>query len=314
MKTLFFGTPDFAVPSLDALVEARHDVELVVTQPDRPVGRHGAPVASPIARRAEALGLPAAKPERVRGDASLLDRLRGIGPDVGVVVAYGRILPAEILAVPRLGFVNVHASLLPRHRGASPVQAALLAGDAETGVVTMRVVQELDAGPLYLARHLPIRPSDDAGLLSHRLSREGAALLVETLRGLERGSLEPVPQSGEPTYCRPLRREDGEADWHAPAEEIARRLRALSPWPGLFTFLGTERIKVLAAEPRPGGPALEPGVLARDGAEAVVGAGQGTALHLRRVQREGRTPVSGAEFARGLPNLPARLGRPTNRS
>jgi methionyl-tRNA formyltransferase len=314
LKLLFFGTPEFAVPSLDALVEANHDVALAVTQPDRPVGRHGAPAPSSIARRADAWSIPIAKPERLKGDAPLLDRLRAIAPDAGVVVAYGRILPAEILDVPRLGFVNVHASLLPRHRGASPVQAALFAGDAETGVVTMRVVEALDAGPLYLARRMPIRPSDDAGLLAHRLSHEGAALLVETLRGLERGGLEPVPQSGEPTHCRPLRREDGEADWSVPAEELARRLRALSPWPGLFTFLGAERIKVLAADPRPGGLALEPGVLARADGEAVVGAGGGTALRLRRVQREGRTPVSGAEFVRGLPNLPARLGRSPNRA
>jgi methionyl-tRNA formyltransferase len=190
------------------------------------------------------------------------------------------------------------------------VQAALLAGDTETGVVTMRVVEQLDAGPLYLARRVPIRPTDDAGLLSHRLSREGAELLVETLRALERGVLAPVPQIGVPTYSRPLRREDGEAEWGAPAAEISRKLRAFTPWPGLFTFLGSERIKLLAAEEAPGGEGLEPGLLARVGEEALVGAGSGTALRLRRVQREGRTPVSGAEFLRGLSQLPVRLGRP----
>jgi methionyl-tRNA formyltransferase len=142
------------------------------------------------------------------------------------------------------------------------------------------------------------------------LAREGARLLVETLRGLERGSLVAVPQSGEPTYSRPLRREDGEVDWKAPAEEIARRLRAFSPWPGLYTFLGEERLKLLAAESLPGGRALEPGALTREGDSAVVGAGGGTALLLRRVQREGKTPVSGAEFLRGIARLPVRLGRP----
>jgi methionyl-tRNA formyltransferase len=192
------------------------------------------------------------------------------------------------------------------------VQAAFLAGDSETGVVTMRVVEELDAGPLYLARRVPIRPADDAGLLSHRLAREGAELLVETLRGLGRGALEPVPQEGEPTFSRPLRREDGEVDWNAPAEEIARRLRAFSPWPGLFTFLGKERVKLLAAEALPGGPGLEPGVLAEEGERVVVGAGGGSAMLLRRIQREGRTPVSAAEFTRGLVRLPTRLGRSTD--
>lgn len=315
MRIAFFGTPEFAAPSLDALLESGFDVPLVVTRPDRPVGRHGQPVPSAVGRRAEEAALPLAKPERVQGNAELLERLRETAPDAGVVVAYGRILPAEILAVPRLGFVNVHASLLPRHRGAAPVQAALLAGDGDTGVVTMRVVEELDAGPLYLARRLPIRPSDDAGLLSHRLAREGAALLVETLRGLERGALLPVPQSGEPTYSRPLRREDGEVDWSAPAPEIARRLRAFSPWPGLFTFLDRERVKLLAAEAEDGppGPPLEPGLLVREDDRALVGAGGGTRLSLRRVQREGRKPVSGAEFARGLPRLPARLGRDPDR-
>lgn len=312
MKTVFFGTPEFAVPSLEALLDAGIEVSLVVTRPDRPVGRSGQPVPSAVGKRAFEAGLPVAKPGRVRGDAGLLGELRAAAPDAGVVVAYGRILPNEILAVPPLGFVNVHASLLPRHRGAAPVQAALLAGDAETGVVTMRVVEELDAGPLYLAHRVAIRPSDDAGLLSNRLARDGARLLVETLRGLERGSLEPVAQRGEPTHSRPLRREDGEVDWNAPAEEIARRLRAFSPWPGLYTFLGTERLKLLAAETLPGDRPLGPGVLTREGESAVVGAGGGSALLLRRVQREGKTPVSGAEFLRGLARLPARLGRPNS--
>ncbi|MGE5277292.1 MAG: methionyl-tRNA formyltransferase [Acidobacteriota bacterium] len=311
MKAVFFGTPQFAVPSLEALLSLA-EIPLVVTQPDRPVGRHSNPMPSPVAVRAESAGLEVAKPERLRGNREFQARLEQIAPDVGVVVAYGRILPAEILAVPRLGFVNVHASLLPRHRGAAPVQAALLAGDSETGVVTMRVVEELDAGPLYLARRVPIRPSDDAGLLSRRLSLEGASLLVETLRGLERGVLEPVPQRGEATFSRPLRREDGEVDWNAPAEEVARRLRAFSPWPGLYTFLGKERLKLLAAEPAASGAVLPPGSLVQDGERVLVGAGGGTALLLRRVQREGRTPVSAAEFARGLPRLPARLGRPAD--
>jgi methionyl-tRNA formyltransferase len=311
LKAVFFGTPEFAVPSLEAAIHAA-DVALVVTQPDRPVGRHAAPRPSAVARRAAEVGagLPVEKPERVKGNEELLERLRRIAPDVGIIVAYGRILPAAMLAIPRLGFVNVHASLLPRHRGAAPVQAALLAGDAESGVVTMRVVEELDAGPLYLARHVAIRPAEDAGALSHRLAREGAELLAETLAGLERGALEPVPQRGEPTFSRPLRREDGEVDWDAPAADIARRLRAFTPWPGLYTFLDGERVKLLAAdagEPLPAAPA--PGELARAGDLAVVGAGGGTALVLRRVQREGKTPVSAAEFLRGLPKLPGRLGR-----
>jgi len=310
MRLVFFGTPEFAVPSLDAVVEAGHDVALVVTQPDRPVGRHGAPAPSDVARAAEKNGLPVAKPEKLRGDRSFLERIRALAADAGVVVAYGRILPAELLEIPRLGFVNVHASLLPRHRGAAPVQAALLAGDTETGVVTMRVVPELDAGPLYLARRVAIRPAEDAGSLAHRLARDGAELLVETLRGVARGALPPVPQRGEPTWSRPLSRADGEVDWSATADEIARRLRAFTPWPGLFTFLEGERVKLLAAEARGRGEGAVPeGTLDRVGDDAIVRAGAGTSLVVKRVQREGKNPVSGAEFLRGLSRLPVRLGR-----
>lgn len=308
MKAVFFGTPEFAVPSLDALL-AFSDVPLVVTQPDRPAGRHSRPVPTPVARRAGELGLPVAKPLRLRGDPELVATLRAAAPDVGVVVAYGKILPAEILSVPRLGFVNVHASLLPRHRGASPVAAALLAGDEETGVVTMRVVEELDAGPLYLSRRVPIGPEEDAGSLSERLSRFGAQLLVETLRGLEVGTLSPKPQVGELTFCRPLSREDGEVDWTHRADEIARRLRAFSPWPGIYTFRGSERVKILDARPALAGVAQPPGTLWKAGEEALVAAGDGTALALLRVQREGRKPVDGAEFLRGLERLPVRFGR-----
>jgi methionyl-tRNA formyltransferase len=309
MKAVFFGTPEFAVPSLEALLSVA-DVALVVTQPDRPVGRHAKPVASPVAARAERAGVAVAKPERLRGNAELRERLETIAPDVGVVVAYGRVLPEEILSVPPLGFVNVHGSLLPRHRGASPVAAALLAGDPRTGVSTMRVIAELDGGPVYLQRGVAIAAEDDAGALSERLSRLGAELLAETLRGLEAGTLPATPQTGEPTFCRPLSREDGEVDWIRPAAEIARRLRAFSPWPGLYSFLGAERIKILAAEARQGGGDRPPGTLDRSDGEALVSAGDGTALVLRRVQRAGRKPVSGAEFLRGLANLPAQLGKP----
>ena len=309
MKAVFFGTPEFAVPSLEAALSGT-DVALVVTQPDRPVGRHADPVASPVAARAERAGIAVAKPERLRANEPFRERLEAIGPDVGVVVAYGRILPTEILSVPRLGFVNVHASLLPRHRGASPVAAALLAGDAETGVSTMRVIEELDAGPVYLQRRVAIGAEEDAGALSERLSRLGADLLTETLRGLGAGTLSARPQEGEATFCRPLSREDGEVDWTRPASEIIRRLRAFSPWPGLHTFLGGERVKVLDAEARPGAGDKPPGTLWQ-GPEgrAWIAAGGATALVLRRVQRAGKKAVSGAEFLRGLPELPARLGK-----
>jgi methionyl-tRNA formyltransferase len=307
LKAVFFGTPEFAVPSLEVLL-SRAVVPFVVTRPDRPVGRHSRPVPSPVGRRAEQSRVPVVKPARLKGERELQARLEEAAPDVGVIVAYGMLLPVEMLRVPRLGFVNVHASLLPRHRGASPVSAALLAGETETGVVTMRVIEELDAGPVYLERRLPIGPEEDAGSLSQRLSHLGADLLGETLRGLEADSLTARPQEGRPTFCRPLSREDGRVDWTLPAEELVRRLRAFSPWPGLYSFLGRERIKVLAASAVPGGGTHPPGTLWQEGGEALAAAGGGTALVLERVQRSGRRPVGGVEFLRGLPRLPALLG------
>lgn len=308
MKTVFFGTPEFAVPSLEALARET-SVALAVTRPDRPVGRHARPEPSAVARRAAELGIAVSRPVRLAGDVSLFEGLRAIRPDVGVVVAYGRILPKEMLAIPRLGFVNVHASLLPRHRGASPIQAALLAGDRETGVVTMRVVEELDAGPIYLSRAASIEPREDAGTLSARLAREGADLLMRTLRDLDAGPLEPRPQAGEPTYSRPISREDGEVDWSLTATELERRLRAYTPWPGLYTFLDGERLKILRARAVEGSIERSPGTLWRQGEEALAAAGGGTALALERVQRAGRRPLEAGEFLRGLPRLPIRLER-----
>lgn len=307
LRAVFFGTPDFAVPTLERLAGGAAEVVLVVTQPDRPAGRSGEPVPSAVARAAEARSLPVEKPERLRGNFEFLERLRGAAADVSVVVAYGRILPDAVLDAPRLGSVNVHASRLPRYRGASPVQAAILAGDRETGVSTMKMVSELDAGPVYLERTIAIVPGEDAGSLSRRLAREGADLAVETLYGLEAGTLASRPQEGEPTYCRTIRREDGEAQWTRTAPELARQLKAFTPWPGLFTFLGHERIKILDAVPGVSGLRGTPGDVRSEEERAVVVAGEGTSLILRQLQREGKKPVTGMQFLAGLRG-PARFG------
>jgi methionyl-tRNA formyltransferase len=300
VRAVFFGTPDFAVPSLTALLDAGVEVPLAVTQPDRPVGRHAAPLPSSVARAAEARGIAVEKPERLRGNAELLERIGDIAPDVGVVVAYGKLLPNPLLDLPRLSFVNVHASLLPKYRGASPIQAAILGGDRETGVVTMRVVEELDAGPIYRQRRVSIGEREGADSLTRRLAAAGGEILVETLRGLAAGSLAASPQNGEPSFCKPVRREDGEVDWTLAAAEIERRLRAYTPWPGLFTFLGGERVKILAADIGPGGRTQPPGAFWSDGEYLFVSAGGGSALELRLLQRAGRKPVSGADFARAV--------------
>ena len=306
MKVAFFGTPEFAVPSLAALLDGGFEVPLVVTQPDRPVGRHAEVRSSPVGALAALRGIPVAKPDKIRGNTAFLQQLADARPDAAAVVAYGRLLPRDVLDLPRLGCVNVHASLLPRHRGASPIQSAILAGDRVTGVVTMRIEEQLDAGPIYLERRVAIEPRQNAGELSERLAREGAVLLVETLRRLGSGDLRARPQTGEPTFSKPIRRDDGRIEWEMPAEEIERRLRAYTPWPGVFAFLGKERIKVLDAESMPDGSGDAPGTLvARDGGVVAV-AGQGSVLRLLKVQRAGRKPISGEEFLRGLA-LPARL-------
>jgi methionyl-tRNA formyltransferase len=308
MRVVFFGTPRFAVPSLQALIDAGFDVPLVVTQPDRPVGRSGRPRPSAVGELARDRGLEVEKPERLRGNTNFLERLAAVRPDAIGVVAYGKLLPDEVLDLPPLGCVNVHASLLPRHRGASPIPAAILAGDRETGVVTMRIVTALDAGPLYLERRAVVGARETAASLSERLARDGAELLVETLHGLERGSLVPRPQVGEPTVSRPIRREDARVDWNESATVIDRRLRAFTPWPGLHATLGGERVKLLELEPA--GriiSARQPGLIWEELGEPLVAAGRGTAVLLKTVQRAGRRPVSGSEFLRGIPFRPARF-------
>lgn len=307
MRVVFFGTPRFAVPSLAALVASGFDVPLVVTQPDRPVGRSGRPRPSPVGALAASRGIPVEKPSKLRGNPSFLDALRAARPDALAVVAYGKILPAEILELPPLGCVNVHASLLPSYRGASPISAAILAGDSETGVATMRIVPELDAGPVYLVRKVSIGGAEDAASLSDRLAVIGSELLVETLAGIAAGELLPRPQAGEPTFTRPLTRDDARVDWRRPAAEIARRLRAFTPWPGIHALLLGERVKLLDVEAiaKPG--TGEPGTIGDEGGWPVVAAGEGSALLLRKVQRAGRKPVTGREFLAGTTPRPSRF-------
>jgi methionyl-tRNA formyltransferase len=301
MRVGVFGTPHFAVPSFESLLEAGFEVPLVVTQPDRPVGRSGRPRPSPVAEAARARGIPTEAPERLHGNDPFFERLAAARPDAITVVADGKLLPDAVLELPRLGCVNVHASLLPRYRGASPISAAILAGDRETGVVTMRIVPELDAGPVYLERRIGIGDQDDAASLSERLAREGAELLVETLRGLDAGTISARPQRGEPTFTRPLTREHGRVDWGKTASEIERRLRAFSPWPGLHTFLEGERIKLLELDVAGhADPSKKPGAIWLDAEDVKVAAGGGTAVRLRSAQRAGRKPVSGAELIRQI--------------
>lgn len=298
MRLAFFGSPDFALPSLEALLAAGHDVALAVSQPAKPVGRAAELLDPPVARRAKELGLDVFQPPTLKDDAAVA-RLADARADLFVVVAYGKILAQRVLDLPRLGCVNVHGSVLPRWRGASPVQAALLAGDAESGVSIMRMEAGMDTGPVYAVARGPIAPEEDAGALSARLAREGAELLVATLPGVEGGTLAPAPQDDSlATLCPKIRREDGQADFARPAEELVRRLRAFTPWPGLFAFRGGKRVKLLAARAVAGTPGAPPGEVLAAGEEVVVACGEG-ALALARLQAEGRRPLDAATFARG---------------
>ena len=300
LRIIFFGTPDFAAPAFERLLAAPDvSVEAAVSQPDRAVGRHAVVSPSAVSRIARDRGVTLLQPESIRGD-EFAERVRTLAPDAIVVVAYGKILPPPLLAIPPLGAINVHGSLLPRHRGASPVQAAILAGDAVTGVAVMRMTEGLDEGPVYGFRETPIGETETAASLSARLAAMGSDLLVQTLRAIRDRNLRPEPQSGAATYCRPIRREDGRIDWTRGAPEILRMLRAYTPWPGVFTVLDGETVKVLEAAAGPPISRAAPGTILPDAGGFAVACGDGTSILPLRLQRAGRRPAAAAEFRRGL--------------
>ncbi|RLC60444.1 MAG: methionyl-tRNA formyltransferase [Chloroflexota bacterium] len=297
---VFMGTPEFAVPTLTALIEAPSlDVVGIVTQPDRPAGRGRRLTPSPVKRVALERGLPLMQPRSLHTPEALA-QLATWRPDVIVVAAFGQILRQDVLDLPPHGCLNVHASLLPRQRGAAPVAAAILAGDEVTGVTIMRIDAGLDTGPILAQREEPIRPDDTRARLGKRLARLGAALLVETLPVYLAGDLLPRPQPEEGvTYARQLRKEDGRLDWSHSAIELDRRVRAFTPRPGAFTLWRGRRLKVLRAVPLPTwrGDAPPGTVIAvADGAAVATGEG---ALRLEEVQLAGKRPMDIAAFLRG---------------
>lgn len=296
LRLAFMGTPDFAAASLAALIAAGHDIAAVYSQPARPTGRGHRTQPSPVQALAARRGLQVSTPVTLKDEAEHR-RFASLGLDAAVVVAYGLILPKAFLEAPRLGCLNVHASLLPRWRGASPIQHAILAGDRETGITIMRMDEGLDTGPILLAESLAIGPAETGGSLHDRLASLGARLIAEALDSLAAGKLVPRPQSDEGAcYAPKLTREDGRLDWRRPAEELARRVRALNPRPGAWCEAGHERLRVLAAEAIAGnGP---PGRLLDD--RLTIACGNG-ALRLVQIQRPGRSAMGAEEFLRGYP-------------
>jgi methionyl-tRNA formyltransferase len=300
-RVVFFGTPEFAVPSLVALVESGRTPSLVITQPARAVGRGRQMHEPPVALWARRHGLPVAQPERVK-DESFHDQLRALAPDLAVVVAFGQIFPRSLLDLPRLGCVNVHASLLPRWRGAAPIQAAIAAGDPVTGVTTMMMAAGLDSGPTLLREETPIGARETAGELTLRLAAMGGRLLVQTVESLERGELEPLPQDEAlATYAPRLRREDSRVDWSLAAPAIAARWRAYTPWPALESTLRGEVIKLARVVPsHPAEPAAAPGaLLGLDEAGVRVACGEGGSVAIGELQRAGRRPLPARDFWNG---------------
>ncbi len=296
-RTVFMGTPDFAVPSLRALLDdPSYEVVGVVTQPDREAGRGRRLQAAPVKEMALAAGTPILQPARLREPAAFTD-LASLEPDLIVVAAYGQILRSNVLALPRFGCVNVHASLLPRWRGASPIAAALLAGDDATGVTIMQMDEGMDTGPILAQSSLFIQPDDTTRVLSERLARQGAELLLATLPGYLAGEITPRPQPETGvTVCRPLQKEQARIDWTQPAAAIERTVRAYDPWPGAFTTWRGEPLKIGRAVVAPG---MAPtGQVVRWQAGAAVGTGDGL-LVLETVQPAGKKMMAVREFLAG---------------
>ena len=315
LRLVFCGTPAFAVPALAAVVAAGHQVALVLTQPDRPSGRGMQLATSPVKQWALAHDLPIAQPAKIRTNEPLRAHLEALTPDAILVVAYGRIIPPWMLALPPLGNINLHGSLLPKYRGAAPIQWAVANGEKTTGVTTMLLEEGLDTGPILERAQLAIPPEATAAELFPQLAELGAPLLLSTLAGLAAGTLTPQPQNAaEATHAPILTREDGRIDFSRPAQEIYNRWRGFQPWPGAWTVLEGKKFTIPRMAP-PNATVLvtnnpaKPGTLFLEGARLYAACGSNTAIHLIDVQLEGKRATSAADFLRGHPQFAnAQLG------
>ncbi|RZJ93731.1 MAG: methionyl-tRNA formyltransferase [Brevundimonas sp.] len=298
MRIAFMGTPDFAVPSLGELIASGHDIVAVYSQPPRPRGRGQTVKPSPVQALAETMGLPVFTPESLKAPDAV-ETFRSLDLDAACVVAYGQILLPAVLEAPRLGCFNLHGSLLPRWRGAAPIQRAIMAGDPETGVQIMRMSEGLDEGAILLSEQVTIRPDDTSATLAERMATIGAGLWPRALAAIERGGVTETPQAGEPTYARKIKPAEARIDWTRPAAQIDAHIRGLSPFPGAWFEApgpdGPVRIKALMSAVADG--AGEPGQVLDDALRIACGDG---AVRLIRVQREGRAAQSAEDFLRGF--------------
>ncbi len=304
MNVVFFGSPAAALPSLAGLIRAGHNVTLVVTQPDKPAGRGRKLAASEVKTFAVAHGIPTLEPLRIKKDESAFERIRAAAPDVNVVVAYGQIIPDPIIDFPPHRSLNVHFSLLPRYRGAAPVQWTILNGDTETGVTIIELNDRMDEGDILAQARVPVRPGETAPELEARLAERGAALLLETLEGIDR--IVPVKQDPSLATLAPkIRKEDGRIDWQAPAAAVDRKVRALASNPGVYTFTKGLRLLIRRGRVLPGGdPSSRPGTILRSAKEGlVVACGDGTSYLVERLQAEGKAEMDAYAFSLGTRSL-----------
>jgi len=310
LRVVFFGTPQFAVPTLEHLAASRHEVRGVVTQPDRARGRGQRVVPAPVKDFSVRHGIPLIQPERLR-DPSVEATLRSWEPDLGVVAAYGRIIPPVLLAVPLHGMINVHASLLPKYRGAAPVQRAVIAGETETGVTIMRVAEALDTGDMFAHATRPIGPDEKSETIEHDLADRGARLLVDVVDAIAAGSAHSEPQDdARSTYAPRLTREEGLIDWSLPATDIHNRVRGLSPWPHAYSHLDGQRLILTATQVAADRSDESPGTIVRILPDRLlVATGQGGQIAIREVQPEGRRAMAVRDYLAGHPITPgARFG------
>jgi methionyl-tRNA formyltransferase len=310
MNLVFCGTPMFAVPSLERLAVAGFEIQLVVTQPDRPQGRGMAMTAPPVKQSALKLGFPVIQPEKIKKNEEFRAQLEALHPDAFIVVGYGRIIPPWMLQLPRHGNINVHASLLPKYRGAAPVQWAIAHGETVSGVTTMLLNEGLDTGDILLQKEMAIRPEDTALTYAPRLAELGADLIVETLHGLGDKTITPVPQDhAQATLAPILKKEDGLVDFSRTAIEINNRLRGFQPWPGAYTLFRGKSLKLIAARSEDALANLAPGELRTGDEKLFVGCGARTVLELLQLQPEGKKAMAAREFINGYHPAPGeRLG------
>jgi methionyl-tRNA formyltransferase len=301
LKLVFCGTPAFAVPSLRALLaDSYFQVAAVVTQPDRPRGRGKKTASSPVKDAALEAGVPVYQPEKIKSESSL-DYFKRLAPDVVVIIAYGQIIPAALIAIPRLGWINLHGSLLPKYRGAAPINWAIINGEKVTGLTTMQIDAGLDTGPMLLKYQTGIGPDETAPDLYAQLAEAGAPLIAETLKKLDQGEITATPQdNSQATLAPPLKKEDGRIDWFLPAPKIYNRIRGLQPWPGAFTTFRGATCRIWGKPLKPVSAGGMPGIILptqEDG--LLVICGDSTVLHVEQVQIEGRNRISDREFMNG---------------